>query len=283
MAGRSFASNAYRWGFQGQEEDRETGWVNYKYRMHDPRTGRFFAVDPLAGEYPHNSPYAFSENRVIDGIELEGLEWISQFRTMFRRSGISRSDEEQIVQQFKEGLEYAGRLGNDMLIFTGGTLVIAGSGGTTIPLVLGGIAVAGSSAKFYFDVQGDYYNSDKIPTTATGTVMATVNYMIGDELFSEEVKSTIEIVEGIVTLNFKGLANFSKIDDIERTREAVTTMNIIIDMQDIPENLQEIFSSSNTRKNMLMEDEYEFPLAPADNTRISIQALPIVDNEKESN
>ena len=42
--------------------------------MHDPRIGRFFAVDPLTAEYPHNSPYAFSENRVIDGVELEGLE-----------------------------------------------------------------------------------------------------------------------------------------------------------------------------------------------------------------
>lgn len=31
----------------------------------------------MASSYPHNSPYAFSENRVIDGIELEGLEWYS--------------------------------------------------------------------------------------------------------------------------------------------------------------------------------------------------------------
>ena len=43
--------------------------------MHDPRIGRFFAVDPLAADSPHNSPYAFSENRVIDGVELEGLEY----------------------------------------------------------------------------------------------------------------------------------------------------------------------------------------------------------------
>lgn len=43
--------------------------------MHDPRVGRFFAVDPLFKEYPWNSPYAFSENRLIDGVELEGLEW----------------------------------------------------------------------------------------------------------------------------------------------------------------------------------------------------------------
>lgn len=74
----SFFEGSYRYGFQAQEKDNEikgTGnSVNYKYRMHDPRIGRFFAVDPLAAEYPYNSPYAFSENRVIDGIELEGLE-----------------------------------------------------------------------------------------------------------------------------------------------------------------------------------------------------------------
>ncbi len=67
-----------RHGFQGQEEDDEIkgegNSLNFEYRMHDPRLGRFFAIDPLAGEYPHNSPYAFSENRVIDAVELEGLE-----------------------------------------------------------------------------------------------------------------------------------------------------------------------------------------------------------------
>ena len=42
--------------------------------MHDPRIGRFFAVDPLAPKYPHYSPYMFSGNRVIDRVELEGAE-----------------------------------------------------------------------------------------------------------------------------------------------------------------------------------------------------------------
>jgi len=68
----------YRYGFQGQEMDDEVkgegNSVNYKYRMHDPRVGRFFAVDPLASSYPYNSPYAFSENSTIAFIELEGLE-----------------------------------------------------------------------------------------------------------------------------------------------------------------------------------------------------------------
>lgn len=68
----------YRYGFQGQEMDDEVkgegNSVNYKYRMHDPRIGRFFAVDPLAPQYAHNSTYAFSENVVINAVELEGLE-----------------------------------------------------------------------------------------------------------------------------------------------------------------------------------------------------------------
>lgn len=45
--------------------------------MHDPRIGRFLSIDPLAASYPWNSPYAFSENRVIDGVELEGAERLS--------------------------------------------------------------------------------------------------------------------------------------------------------------------------------------------------------------
>jgi RHS repeat-associated protein len=74
MEGRTEHNIGYRFGFQGQEEDEETDWVNYKYRMHNPVIGRFFAVDPLTAEYPFYSPYAFSGNRVIDAYELEGLE-----------------------------------------------------------------------------------------------------------------------------------------------------------------------------------------------------------------
>ncbi len=74
-----FSDEGHRYGFQGQEKDDEVkgegNSVNYKYRMHDPRIGRFFSLDPLAPDYPWNSPFAFSENRVIDGIELEGLEY----------------------------------------------------------------------------------------------------------------------------------------------------------------------------------------------------------------
>ncbi|AMO20670.2 RHS repeat-associated core domain-containing protein [Flavobacterium columnare] len=71
-------SNNYRYGFQGQEKDDqikgEGNSLNYTFRMHDPRVGRFFAVDPLARDYPWNSPYAFSENDPINYVDLEGKE-----------------------------------------------------------------------------------------------------------------------------------------------------------------------------------------------------------------
>ena len=65
--------------FQGQELHKELGlnWLSFKYRNYDPAIARFFNVDPLAEDYVYNGVYNFAENRVIDGIELEGLEWKS--------------------------------------------------------------------------------------------------------------------------------------------------------------------------------------------------------------
>jgi RHS repeat-associated protein len=77
---------SYRFGFQGQEGDDEvSGKGNsyaFKYRIHDPRLGRFLSVDPLSKSYPWNSPYAFSENCLISCVELEGLE---KYRIVGRR------------------------------------------------------------------------------------------------------------------------------------------------------------------------------------------------------
>ncbi|WP_347067851.1 RHS repeat-associated core domain-containing protein [Flavobacterium sp. WV_118_3] len=68
----------YRYGFQGQEMDNEIkgegNSLNYTFRMHDPRVGRFFAVDPLSRDYPFYSPYQFNGNSPIMSVELEGLE-----------------------------------------------------------------------------------------------------------------------------------------------------------------------------------------------------------------
>jgi RHS repeat-associated protein len=87
----TFGSSGYRFGFQGQEGDNEVAGEGnsyaFKYRIHDTRLGRFFSVDPLFKDYAYNSPYAFSENRVIDMIELEGAEKLDVEYQIVQRLG----------------------------------------------------------------------------------------------------------------------------------------------------------------------------------------------------
>ena len=81
LDGRTESGGGYRYSFQGQEKDDEVkgegNSINYKYRMHDPRVGRFFAVDPLDDVYPDLTTYQFSHNSVIALVELEGKEGTS--------------------------------------------------------------------------------------------------------------------------------------------------------------------------------------------------------------
>ncbi len=115
LDGRMVSEGRYRYGFQGQELDNEIkgkgNSVNYKYRMHclsreerigNPRIGRFFAVDPLAPQFPHNSPYAFSENRLVDGFELEGLEVITVSLVFTANVGVGAFYESGVLFDFSK-------------------------------------------------------------------------------------------------------------------------------------------------------------------------------------
>lgn len=78
MNGRTFTASNYRYSFNGKENDDETygagGEYDYGLRMYDSRLGRFLSVDPLEGEYPFNSTYAYAENDVIRSKDLDGAE-----------------------------------------------------------------------------------------------------------------------------------------------------------------------------------------------------------------
>ncbi|NVK66841.1 MAG: hypothetical protein HWE22_19770 [Flavobacteriales bacterium] len=172
------AVNDYRYSFQGQEHDDEVkgkgNSINYKYRMHDPRIGRFFAVDPLAPKYPHNSPYAFSENTVIDHVELEGLEkapagqknpvfgaaldeynkttpTTSESSTTPSSNPLDKSNE--VITIKREGTK------NTTNAFGGAIPIAVGTSGADGPLpfgeIIGGIIIGG--ALLY-----DYVNSEEI-------------------------------------------------------------------------------------------------------------------------
>ena len=70
MNGRSESTSEYRYSFQGQEHDDEVkgegNSVNYKYRMNDPRIGRWLSVDPKRDIQPWLSPYiSMNDNPII--------------------------------------------------------------------------------------------------------------------------------------------------------------------------------------------------------------------------
>src|SRR5690606_28823362 len=70
--------DSYRYGFNGKEKDDEVkgegNSINFTFRMYDTRVGRFLSIDPMFSEYPWNSTYAFAENKLGLGTELEGKE-----------------------------------------------------------------------------------------------------------------------------------------------------------------------------------------------------------------
>jgi len=72
-----FGQGSYKnYKFQSQELQ-ELGFYSFKWRNYMPDIGRFFNIDPLSEKYAYQSHYNFSENRVVDGVELEGLEFSS--------------------------------------------------------------------------------------------------------------------------------------------------------------------------------------------------------------
>lgn len=77
----TYSDTTYRYKHQGQESDNEIAGLGvdyfYKFRMSDSRLVRFWSVDPLYGKYPYYSNYQFSGNKLINSVELEGLEEFS--------------------------------------------------------------------------------------------------------------------------------------------------------------------------------------------------------------
>jgi RHS repeat-associated protein len=72
-------AGAYRFGFNGKENDKETvntgeGTQDYGLRIYNPAIGRFLSVDPLAAHYSYKTPYDFAENDVISHSDLDGGE-----------------------------------------------------------------------------------------------------------------------------------------------------------------------------------------------------------------
>jgi RHS repeat-associated protein len=74
MGDRSYTLEAYRYGYQGSENDKEL-WggagINTEFRMLDPRIGRWFMADPIT--QPYQSPYTSMDNDPVNLIDPLGL------------------------------------------------------------------------------------------------------------------------------------------------------------------------------------------------------------------
>ena len=71
MPNRTFSSSDYRYGFGGMEKDDEVKNITgssytTEFRQYDPRLGRWLSRDPLAAQFPWQSPYvAFDNNPIL--------------------------------------------------------------------------------------------------------------------------------------------------------------------------------------------------------------------------
>jgi RHS repeat-associated protein len=176
--------------FQNQEynNDFDIDMYEFKWRMDDPQIGRFWQVDPLSDKYSHNSPYAFSENKVINAVELEGLEAVTLMTGYDLMWGVKGSegsagvafDGEGIAALDQSGSKKGGG-GNIGLALTVGIYTapsISYLNGESVTTMAGGEFVAGASVG-YTDL-GDYSG-----------FMVSVGLGIGAEYAVEEVNTTV--------------------------------------------------------------------------------------------
>ncbi|WP_221390205.1 DUF6443 domain-containing protein [Dyadobacter sp. NIV53] len=75
-----------RYQFNGKETQIGSGYIDITKRFYDPMLARFLSTDVLADKYAHNGTYNYAENRPIDGIDLDGLEF---YRTVDKSGTIT--------------------------------------------------------------------------------------------------------------------------------------------------------------------------------------------------
>ncbi len=155
MAGRSYSSGSYRYGFNGKEKvDEITGSTGTDYdfgaRIYDARLGKFLSVDPDIPKYPFMSSYCFAANNPIELIDVDGrgpvlyfhyfgpssFSWYDHFFASDYYWNPYKSPAYNITNRFATSL--AGRMAEgaiDGVIFAGSYLSSSSSNG--LPLCLG--------------------------------------------------------------------------------------------------------------------------------------------------
>ena len=171
--------------YQGQEltEDLGLNTHEWKYRMSDPAIGRFWQIDPLAEDYVYNSTYAFQENKMGMGVELEGLE-LGNFP--FDGSGIARAFESTVnkVSNFL-GLDKISPVleasGDATLGLQAGVNIKAGAVGVDLDVNAINFELVSGQADLTDPLNPDSYTGDHVGNN-------------GDAKFSHSIGATVDVV-----------------------------------------------------------------------------------------
>lgn len=162
LPGRTGSSSAdYRYGFNGKENDAETGTQDYGFRIYNPSLGKFLSVDPLAPEYPWYTPYQFAGNMPICAADRDGLE--PDFK--FESPGGSRNGSwDGYFGSWDVGLSKA--TGKPLLEVQRETRVVRGVGAMV------GLAVVGTGYGIYFLPEAIGWTLGTLSASSVPAVMA---------------------------------------------------------------------------------------------------------------
>ena len=113
---RQFASESYRYGFNGKEKDDENfeGSYDFGARIYNSQIGRFLSTDPKEKEYPFMSPYVYAVNNPIRWMDVNGEGPGDGVRNMYVvrvQIGLDRNDK-PVYKYF--GKYYYSNITNDL-------------------------------------------------------------------------------------------------------------------------------------------------------------------------
>ena len=117
-------------------------------RIYDGRIGKFLSVDPITNKYPELTPYQFASNRPIEGIDLDGLEFMS-YRAYKMNSPLTAVSKDLKYRKEKFENSRAGKATQGVANTTFGLIGAVGSGMYIAGTDGIGSALGGSTAMMF--------------------------------------------------------------------------------------------------------------------------------------
>ena len=102
----------YRYAFQGQEKDPETGKEAFQLRLWDGRIGRWLTTDP-AGQYA--SPYLGMGNNPMNGVDPDGAKFFDWVRKFGSKTFYFDNDINSKADAAAAGVSYGGKTKQEAL------------------------------------------------------------------------------------------------------------------------------------------------------------------------